>query len=92
MFKELQNSLRNFNSFRISSSLKWIGLGIVSLLGILTVVSLVAFPFIVIFAMNTLFPVLAIPYTLQTYIASGILTSPIYNLAMIRIKLANLDY
>jgi hypothetical protein len=46
----------------------------------------------VIWAMNSLFPVLAIPYTLQTYIASGILSSPIYNLAMIRIKLANLDY
>jgi hypothetical protein len=92
MFNKITKLLSNFNSFRISTSLKWIGLGIVSLLGILAIVGLVIFPFMVIWAMNSLFPVLAIPYTLQTYIASGILSSPIYNLAMIRIKLANLDY
>lgn len=44
-------------------------------------------PVLFIWSLNTLFPVLAIPYTFQTYLASMLVSSPLYALARLHIKL-----
>jgi len=45
-------------------------IGAVGAAGILTILALIIFgPFITIWGLNTLFPVLAIPYTFETYFA-----------------------
>lgn len=45
-------------------------LGAASVAGVLAFVALLVFgPFITIWALNTLFPMLAIPYTIETYFA-----------------------
>ena len=45
-------------------------LGAIGAAGIIAIIALIIFgPFITIWGLNTLFPVLAIPYTLETYFA-----------------------
>lgn len=47
------------------------------LLVLLIIVLVIAGPFITIWALNTLFPVLAIPYTFETWVAAIVLGSAI---------------
>jgi len=50
----------------IKTILELFGIGV----GILIVIGIaIVFPFLVIWALNTIFPVLAIPYTLETWAA-----------------------
>jgi hypothetical protein len=63
---------------------------VLTLIGVLVLLVLICFiPFAVIFALNTLFPVLAIPYTFWTWVSVVILNATwMYKPMVQKVKLA----